>query len=380
MRRPAERNRNDMVGAAVIEINRLDSAAALKPVWLELEGRSAASFFLSWRWIGTWLETTEARPLVVTLRQGDIVLGLALVQDSRQRRLGLIPTRVGALHETGVAQQDSIYIEYNGALCAPDGPAQGFGQMLRALMAQSVDELRLSAIAPALVAQAHATGWVVTTRATSRCYAVDLAALRAAGGAYVDSLGANTRQQIRRSERLYAARGAVALTAAASLAEAKEFLAGLTALHRQTWQQRGQAGAFANPFFMRFHDRLLETLWPQGAVELLRVTAGAQVVGYLYNFRHRGSVLNYQSGFAPEMDNKLKPGLLSHALCVERHLAGAATRYDLMAGEARYKRNLAAPHAELAWLTLQRPGLLAHAQGLARRLKQALRRHPNSLA
>ena len=33
--RPAERNRDDMVGAAVIEINRLDLAASLKPVWLD---------------------------------------------------------------------------------------------------------------------------------------------------------------------------------------------------------------------------------------------------------------------------------------------------------------------------------------------------------
>lgn len=369
-----------MVGAAVIEINRLAAPAALKPVWLALEGRSDASFFLSWNWIGTWLETTGARPLVVTLRQGDSVLGLALVQDSRQRRLGVIPVRVGALHETGAARQDSLYIEYNGALCAPEAPAQAFGRMLRAVMAQSVDELRLSAIAPALVAQAQAIGWVVTTHSAARCYAVDLAALRAAGGAYVDSLGANARQQIRRSARLYAARGAVTLAPAASLAQAREFFAGLTALHRQTWQRRGQAGAFADPFFRRFHDRLLEVLWPQGAVEVLRIAAGAQAIGYLYNFRHRGSVLNYQSGFAPETDNRLKPGLLSHALCVERHLSGTASRYDLMAGEARYKQSLAAPHAELAWITLQRPGLLTHAQGLARRLKQALRRHPNSLA
>jgi CelD/BcsL family acetyltransferase involved in cellulose biosynthesis len=369
-----------MVGAAVIEINRLDSAAALKPVWLDLEGRSEASFFLSWNWIGTWLETTGARPLVVTLREGGTVLGLALVQDSRPRRLGVIPTRVGALHETGVARQDSIYIEYNGALCTPGVPAQAFGRMLMALMEQSIDELRLSAIAPALVAQAQATGWVVTTRSASRCYAVDLAALRAAGTAYVDSLGANTRQQIRRSERLYAARGAVTLTAASSLAEARDFLAGLTALHQQTWQQRGQAGAFANPFFRHFHDRLLEILWPQDGVELLKIAAGGQVVGYLYNFRHRGSVLNYQSGFAPETDNKLKPGLLSHALCVERHLSGTAARYDLMAGEARYKQSLAAPHTELAWLTLQRPGLFTQAQSLARRLKRAFARQPNSLA
>lgn len=371
-----------MVGGTAIEINQLESVAALQPLWQELESRSDASFFLSWNWIGTWLEATGARPHVVTARRDGAVVALALVQESRRRRLGVIPTRVASLHETGDAGLDSIYIEYNGALSAQGESAAVFGAMLRTLTAKTRrwDELRLSAIAARVADSAAATGWIVEQRAASRCFAVDLAALRGAGSAYVDSLGANTRQQLRRTRRLYEARGPLDLTAAQSLVEAKTFLAELKALHQHAWRRRGQAGAFATPFFAHFHERLLERLWPQGGVELLKISAGAHVVGYLYNFIHRGGVLNYQSGFAPADDNKLKPGLLSHALCVERHLAGTATRYDLMAGEARYKQNLAAPHDSLVWLSLRRPTVLARAEQAARRLKRALTRHPNSLA
>jgi CelD/BcsL family acetyltransferase involved in cellulose biosynthesis len=369
-----------MVGGTAIEINQPESVATLQPLWQALESRSDASFFLSWNWIGTWLETTGVRPHVVTLRRDGAVTALALIVERQRRRLGVFPCRVGALHETGDAAMDSIYIEYNGALYARDLPDSAFAHMLRPLMALGWDELCLSGVAPSTAAAAEEAGWIVVPRAASRCFAVDLDILRAQGGAYVDSLGANTRQQIRRTERLYAGRGAVALAAAGSLAEAKDFLAGLKALHQAAWRLRGREGAFANPFFERFHDRLLERLWPQGGAELLKITAGAHVVGYLYNFIHRDSVLNYQSGFAAESDNKLKPGLLSHALCVERHRARGARRYDLMAGEARYKQNLAAPHAELVWVTLHRPGVLARAENLARRLKRALARHPNSLA
>lgn len=371
-----------MVGGAVIEINRLASPAALQPVWCALEARSEAPFFLSWNWIGTWLEATGVLPHVVTARRDGAVVALALVQESRRRRFGVIPARVASLHETGDARLDSIYIEYNGALRAPGETEAVFGAMLQALTAKvpAWDELRLSAIAAHAAQSAAATGWMVEQRAASRCFAVDLAALRARGRDYVDSLGANTRQQLRRTRRLYDARGPLELTPAQSLAEAKMFLAELKALHQHAWRRRGQAGAFATPFFARFHDRLLELLWPQGAVELLKVAAGTHVIGYLYNFIHRGSVLNYQSGFAAVDDNKLKPGLLSHALCVERHLSGTAMRYDLMAGEARYKQNLAAPHDSLVWLTLRRPTVLARAEQAARRLKRALARHPNSLA
>jgi CelD/BcsL family acetyltransferase involved in cellulose biosynthesis len=371
-----------MVGGAVIEINQLASPAALHPVWSALEERSEAPFFLSWNWIATWLEATGAYPHVVTARRDGAVVALALVQESRRRRFGVIPTRVASLHETGDAGMDSIYIEYNGALRARGESEAVFGAMLQALTAKtrSWDELRLSAVTARAAESAAATGWIVEQRAASRCFAVDLAALRAAGGAYVDSLGANTRQQLRRTRRLYEARGPLVLAAAQSLAEAKAFLAELKALHQHAWRRRGQAGAFATPFFEHFHDRLLERLWPQGRVELLKIAAGTRVIGYLYNFIHRGSVLNYQSGFAAGDDNKLKPGLLSHALCVERHLAGTATRYDLMAGEARYKQNLAAPHDSLVWLTLRRPTVLARAEQAARRLKRALARHPNSLA
>ena len=373
-------DRSDMVGGAAIEINRLTSVAALAPVWMELESRSDASFFLSWNWIGTWLDATGVQPLVVTRRQDGVVSALALIVEARRRRLGLFPCRVGFLNETGDAAMDSIYIEYNGLLHARDQPDSDLVRTLGGLRAGGWDELRLSGVGAATAALAGEAGWFAETRAAVRCFAVDLAALRAQGRAYVDSLGANTRQQIRRSERLYAARGPLALTAAASLAEAKAFLAGLKELHQATWRQRGRPGAFANPFFERFHDRLLERLWPGGGVELVKITAGAHIVGYLYNFLYRGSVLNYQSGFAPETDNKLKPGLLSHALCIERHLEGGAMRYDLMAGEARYKQSLAAPHETLVWLTLHRPTLLTLAETVARRVKRALTRQPNSLA
>lgn len=363
-----------MVGGAIIEINKLTSAQALKPLWMGLEARSQASFFLSWPWIETWLEASAATPYVAAAHQDGALVALALLQESRHRRAGVVPVRRLSLHETGDTAQDSLYIEYNGLLRDRAASDSVIAACLQALMThrEAWDEICLSAIGPDTRAAAEASGWTVRPRAVNRCYAVNLQALRDAGASYIDRLAANTRQQLRRTQRLYAARGTPQIVAAQSLAEAKAFLGALKILHQESWRRRDRPGAFAVPFFERFHAALLDRIWPQGGAELLKIAAGPHVLGYLYNFRHRGTVHNYQSGFVHEEDNKLKPGLLSHALCIESHLAGTAARYDFMAGAARYKQSLAAEGDELVWLTLQRPGLLSGLESAARLVKRRL--------
>jgi hypothetical protein len=68
--------------------------------------------------------------------------------------------------------------------------------------------------------------------------------------------------------------------------------------------------------------------------------AGEQTIGVLYNFVHDGLVLNYQSGFLYESDNRLKPGLVSLVLSVEDAIARGERGYDFMAGAAGHKNRL----------------------------------------
>jgi CelD/BcsL family acetyltransferase involved in cellulose biosynthesis len=181
---------------------------------------------------------------------------------------------------------------------------------------------------------------------------VDLAALRAAGADAFAPLSANTRHQLRRSLRRYAEAGELSLTRARDTAEAHGFLDALAALHQARWQARGQPGAFADPRFLRFHRALLARALPRGEAELVRVAAGPQMIGYLYNFLWRGEVLAYQSGFAYPPDGQRKPGLTCHHLAIAAHLAAGAQVYDFLAGEDRYKTSLANAARRLHWLEL----------------------------
>ena len=79
------------------------------------------------------------------------------------------------------------------------------------------------------------------------------------------------------------------------------------------------------------------------------------MIGYVYNLVYRRHVYAYQTGFHYESDPRLKPGLVSHCLCIDRHLDDGSDVYDFMAGDARYKANLGEPGPDMLYLLAERP-------------------------
>ncbi len=168
---------------------------------------------------------------------------------------------------------------------------------------------------------------------------------------FLDDRSANTRQQLRRSDRAYAEMGPLLLERAAAVEHAHAFLKALEALHQASWTTRGQPGAFASPFFSRFHWALIARGWPRGEIDLFRITAGAQIVGFLYNFRYQGRSLAYQSGFDYAIAGKHgKPGLTCHHQAIRFTQAWGGERYEFLAGDDRYKRSLSDEAGVLQWI------------------------------
>lgn len=341
--------------------------AALGAQWRALEARAAGSFFQSWSWVGCLAAARYADPLLAELRCGDTTVGLGLF--NRRRRL---PTGTRLwLNESGVPALDSIYVEHNGLLIATDAPEGALAEAVAHITRQA-GHVVLSGVDDAHCTAARATGALVRERASASASPwIDLAAVCAHPGGHLATLSANTRAQIRRSMRRYAALGPLAVTRAASLDQARGFLAALGVLHQQAWTRRGHPGAFANPAFVAFHAELLATAWPRGEVDLLRIGAGDQALGYLYNFRWRDRVSNYQSGFdyAAASSAHHKPGLTCHHLAAEMYAAEGVAAYDLLAGNHRYKTSLANGVAALHWIEVLPPASLP---GLLHRARAAL--------
>jgi CelD/BcsL family acetyltransferase involved in cellulose biosynthesis len=93
----------------------------------------------------------------------------------------------------------------------------------------------------------------------------------------------------------------------------------------------------------------------------------------LYNFIEAGKVSYYQSGLVYRDDPRLKPGLVAHALTIQRAADAGLREYDLLAGDYRYKRSLATASRDLVWLRLERGNLKTRTIAALRALRELLR-------
>ena len=282
------------------------------------------------------------------------------------------------LGESGDKALDSLFVEHNGVLLARDAPPDLVVSCLRAARTAPIGATRpwrprrlvLSGVGEATLAAARLVARSRLRRSVTAPF-VDLARLRRGGSDYLEGLSANARYQIRRSDRAYAALGALEARRAETEAEAHAWLDELAALHQATWTGRGEAGAFGNAFFRRFQHALIDRGLERQEVDVLHVTISGKSIGFLHNFRFRGRSLAYQSGFDYAVtDRHMKPGLTSHHAAIRFCSQEGLDCYDFLAGEDRYKRSLADGATVLHWLELG-PGVDAAA--VSRRLSAVFR-------
>jgi CelD/BcsL family acetyltransferase involved in cellulose biosynthesis len=327
-----------------VQLSRPDDLAELGARWRDLEQRAAPSFFQTWTWTGCLASERFADPVLAHATEAGRTVALALFNR--------VPRRIGpaALHlgTSGTAELDCPYIEQNGVLAEAGREDELTECCLRAVACRY--DLELAGVGePVLAAVRRAAGLVRVERSQSSPL-VDLAALRTAGADYLAARSANTRQQIRRSDRLYRQAGPIELERAGSLDAALTMLDEMALLHQAVWTARGQPGSFARPFFRRFHRELIAAALPRGEVALLKVSSNNVVIGILYNFIYRRRMLAYQSGFAYRAaESQAKPGLTCHHQAIRLASDEGLDTYDFLAGEDRYKRSLADSSHRQIW-------------------------------
>lgn len=367
----------DPVDPLQVELTPLNDITTLARRWQALELKSDRSFFLSWHWIGAWVEGLQKPPLMCAIKAedgSDIALGL--FTETHELRHGLVSARQLVLHATGNPAQDVITIEYNSLLCARQMEEQAWSallQHLKSLSSPTWNEIVILGTTTKIEKITHKSMPRSYRKAETGSYLIDLSTLRRQGiqdhDGYLATLSKNTRNQIRRSLNLYKEQGPVTLERAQTIEQAHNFLEQLHQWHEAKWQERGITSVLSNKHYIDFHHRLLETGLKSGQIEILRARAGDHIFGGLYNFVDRGNVYFYFSGFRSEDDNRRKPGLTTHALAIEDHLKKGSTTYDFMAGDDRYKKSLGEPGPDIITYTIQKPEPALLLEGLGRRLK-----------
>lgn len=332
--------------------------------WQALEARAGEdkSFFLGWTWMESWLSTSGASPELLSVQSDGEDVVLALIGRAQvPRLLGGVATL--SLNQAGVAAQDRSFIEYNGLLKSVDAPKGVEAVALQAMIARSDwSALQLAGVTPNSQWLDHGHFRRTTCVDRSPVYLIDLAAVRGATGDYLSLLSANTRSQIKRSTKDYGSDPTITATTDAVLAET--WLGEMQALN----MGRHADNAWEDSGFRSFARALVLRGLKTGEVELLRITAGEHLLGYLLNFLYAGRAMNYQSAFSAPISSKAKPGLMCHAAAVARYADAGIAIYSLLAGKDRYKQSLATGEEALEWWTLERFSPRLEAEALLRRI------------
>ncbi|MBY6070323.1 GNAT family N-acetyltransferase [Marinobacter salsuginis] len=360
--------------AGLLTVTREPAAGStqLRDDWLDLEGRASPTVFLSWQWLGHWLHVYQPHAWVLRVIEGERLVGLGLVVETDERRHGVMKSRCLRLHQTGHKLLDQIWIEYNGFL-AEHGKEDAVAEACLQYLCNSMpdwDEFVIGAIdAEEAERYARITGLHKHLRWEAPCFGVDLDHLRRTGGRYLDTLSRNTRHQIKRCYRLYQQQGDVRLVRPDSVEEALALFDRIGPRHLERWGAGPDQSGFANPDFVRFHRELIRFQWPDGGVDLVSLMAGDKEIASFYNLVYNQVVYFYLGGMEAETDNRLKPGLLGHSLCIEDYRHHGFHYYDFMGGDERYKSNLGHLHRHLVQISLQRARFKLKLEDVARRAR-----------
>lgn len=331
--------------------------------WSTLEEQACPAFFLSWHWIGTWLGTLPSshKPLLLRVKDGPETIALALLGRNKFNTLLGSPGFSLALNESGDSNFDVLAVEYNGLLAQPKDLSRIWPQVLSFLEdllledglkgrpGSKLGKIHLSGIPRVFLDPSNSGSMIVTLDRSDICRLVDLGKVRGAGERGLHSLlSRSARTLLKRSQAEIPGGFHPSITRAENIEQALEFFLSLRELHQKRWRSRGMSGAFSSPYFNTFHQELIGREFAAGVIDLIKVTTGEHLLGYLYNFRYREVIYNYQSGFNYE-NSQWRPGLLSHQAAINWYTALGADTYDFLAGDSQYKRIFANEHIELFW-------------------------------
>ncbi len=354
-------------------INPIDDIGEARNTWLKVQANAQHSFFTSWGWIETWLNSLSddcnASMLVGTDSGRPIFC--CIIVESVSTRHRIFRKNRGYLNATGDKICDALTIEYNGILVDKDFVGQS--NFLIDPLLSEIEEFCLPGIRDLKFAdQYFDQSFLIRVEKQEPSYFVDLDDIRSRGDSYMGSLSSNRRTQIRKSLRQLNELGEIGVIEAGTENEALHMLDRLAQLHQKEWTTRGELGAFSSGYFVNFHRELIRRMFSDGEVQLLEIRAGEHTVGLLYCFVHEGEVLFYQSGFNYEKLKKLRPGIVSHYLAIEHNLKLGNRKYNFLGGEAQYKSSLATGHDTLYWVVASRKNMKSRIELFLRNAKRRI--------
>lgn len=335
-------------------------------LWRSLESETGNnSLPCSWDWVECWVRHYgDIVPHQFAIaKRGDRIRAVALITRASIRQ-GPFQIRRVSVGTAGEPDQDSVCVEYNQFLSFPEDRDAFARELLSSLgELRDWDEFFLEGFEEPTAAPFLSAAPFHAEKRVTRFF--DFTRLKP-GDVLLASMERSARRKVEYSLRKL---GELTPEWAADTAQAKEFLAELIDLHQRRWESAGHSGSFASERFKRFHSDLIERLLPQGRVYLFRVLWNGRTLGCLYGFIENGAARFYQSGFASLADNKIAPGYVAHALCMDQCRSRGLREYDFLTGDSYYKQLFSNGQRDLLWAGFRRAKLKFQAVDALRKIK-----------
>lgn len=354
-------------------VTEADAIEALAPAWRDLLARSGCDEpFLSPDWLLPWWRTfgplDGRRGAVLCFEDAGRLVGLSAVSVRRHVYRPGVPFRRVELWGSGEREEDEVCSDYLNVVAEAGRESAIASAFVRALAdwPGRWDELVVPRMngdhpMPRLLAEAlTAAGAPAELRQSDEAPYV---ALPATWDAYLTQLSGEDRYLVRRTLRDFEkwAGGAAVVREAATTADLEEGKQALHALHHERW--RG-GGTFRSAHFLRFHDQVMPPLLARGALRLLWLVVRGEPVAAAYNLRWAGREAFYQGGRKVDVPKGVRPGLALLLMAVRQAIEAGCREFDLLAGAARYKRQIAPSLRPLVELRAVRPGWREQARRL----------------
>ena len=344
--------------------NNLD-ISNLEKDWLHIEAQENVPFFLSWKWISCWLKTYSPEVTIVKAIVDLNTVAIGLFTRAQEKRHRFIKSSQYRLHQTGIANQDQIWIEYNDIISFKPHKLDAFNACIKGLMKfDDCDEVLISMMpenrAIEVLDSFHGAQKILEIPG----YSANLSNAKLISDKYLTTLNRNTRYQINRSVKIYKNKyGSLALSKAMSSEEALKLFYEAGELHKERWTDSG----YNNTEFVQFHVNLIKDSFQN--VDLIKISAGKDLIAILYFLKINQTVYFYLQGIKYEDDKKLKPGLVAHSLASQYYMDQNLDLYDYMGGYSQYKKQLAAESVKMVSIKIQKPKLIFKLENFARSIK-----------
>lgn len=348
------------INASIVKVG---NAAHIERPWRSLEDRCRPSFFLTWAWIGPWVQLAakETDLYLFTVNKNDATIALCFLTLCNVKRLkGVITVKQVQLNEY-LAKGFNMVIQYNGILAEPDNQHMVWKLLFKTLNNWNIswDEVALSSLKKSGLDDAiYATPdyyyridkehsiWRVLL--DNDCNNIDT---------LLKIFKSKSRQQLRQSLNTFEAEyGEITYTVPDSLEQALSYFKHMGLFHTRRWVQAGKAGSFANKNWVEFHENVITKGFPRGEIFLMEIRSASLILGYLYGHIYSDTVYMQQTGFIVTHDNKLRPGYISHLQAMIFSAKKGMKYYDILPDEkGSYKKFFTAAGDSVYWLRIQRP-------------------------